>query len=69
MKEFGQTIGSVLHRPHWLPVPSFALKLILGKKSALVLEGQHVIPKMLTESGFTFTFPTLQEALEDLLVK
>lgn len=69
MKEFGQTIGSVLHRPHWMPVPSFALKLVLGKKSALVLEGQHVIPKVLTESGFKFKFPTLQEALEDLLVK
>ena len=35
MKEFGQTIGTVLRRPHWIPVPSFAMKLALGKKSAL----------------------------------
>lgn len=67
MKEFGQTIGSVLHRPHWMPVPSFILKLVLGKKSALVLEGQRVVPKVLTEKGYEFTFPTLPGALEDLL--
>jgi uncharacterized protein len=67
MNEFGKSIGSVLHRPHWLPVPSFAMKMVLGKKSALVLEGQHVIPQVLQENGFEFKFPTLRSALEDLL--
>ena len=33
MKEFGQTIGLVLRRPHWIPAPSFAMKLALGKKA------------------------------------
>ncbi|MFJ7726742.1 TIGR01777 family oxidoreductase [Neobacillus sp. NPDC097160] len=67
MKDFGKTIGSVLRRPHWLPVPSFAMKMVLGQKSALVLEGQHVVPKVLKEEGFEFQFPTLHLALEDLL--
>lgn len=67
MKAFGKTIGSVLHRPHWLPVPSFAMKFVLGKKSALVLEGQHVKPEVLLKNGFEFLFPTLESALEDLL--
>jgi uncharacterized protein len=69
MEEFGRTIGSVLHRPHWLPVPSFAMKLALGKKSTLVLEGQHVRPEVLLREGFEFKYPTLNHALEDLLVK
>jgi len=69
MKDFGKTIGSVLHRPHWLPVPSFSMKIVLGQKSALVLEGQHVIPKLLMEEGFEFKFPSLKSALEDLLIK
>ena len=69
MKDFGKTIGSVLHRPHWLPVPSFAMKMILGQKSTLVLDGQHVVPKVLIEEGFEFMFPSLQFALEDLLTK
>ncbi|NEU32047.1 TIGR01777 family protein [bacterium LRH843] len=67
MNDFGKTIGAVLDRPHWLPVPSFAMKLALGDKSALVLEGQHVIPQALTANGFEFKFPTLESALEDLL--
>jgi uncharacterized protein len=69
MDDFGKSIGSVLHRPHWLPVPSFAMKMVLGQKSALVLEGQHVIPHVLQENGFEFKFPTLRSALEDLLQK
>ncbi|MFJ5761025.1 TIGR01777 family oxidoreductase [Neobacillus sp. NPDC093182] len=66
MNDFGKTIGSVLHRPHWIPVPSFAMKLVLGQKSALVLEGQHVLPRVLQEAGFEFMFPTLRSALEKL---
>jgi uncharacterized protein len=67
MNDFGKAIGSVLHRSHWFPVPSFAMKLALGQKSALVLEGQHVVPQVLLDEGFEFTFPTLKPALEDLL--
>ncbi|WP_342431537.1 TIGR01777 family oxidoreductase [Neobacillus sp. FSL H8-0543] len=67
MKAFGKTIGSVLHRPHWLPVPSFAMKFALGQKSSLVLEGQHVLPKVLMNAGYKFSFPLLDAALEDLL--
>lgn len=67
MKDFGQVIGSVLHRPHWFPVPSLAMKLVLGKKSALVLEGQNVVPQVLMKEGFDFSFPSLESTLEDLL--
>ena len=67
MKDFGQMIGSVLHRPHWFPVPAFVLKLVLGKKSSLVLEGQNVVPEVLLNEGFSFLFPTLDSALKDLL--
>ncbi len=68
MNDFGATIGSVLHRPHWFPVPSFAMKMLLGKKSALVLEGQHVLPKKLLDNGFEFKFTDLESALKNLLV-
>jgi uncharacterized protein len=66
MNDFGKTIGSVLHRPHWIPVPTFAMKMVLGQKSALVLEGQHVLPQVLQQEGFEFMYPTLRSALEDL---
>ncbi|PID24385.1 TIGR01777 family oxidoreductase [Sporosarcina sp. P7] len=67
MNAFGKTIGKVLHRPHWFPVPSFAMKVALGEKSIVVLQGQHVVPKKLLANGFTFTYPSLRPALEDLL--
>ncbi|WP_338471671.1 TIGR01777 family oxidoreductase [Niallia sp. XMNu-256] len=66
MIDFGKEIGTVLHRPHWLPVPTFVMKLVLGQKSTLVLEGQHVEPQVLMQKGFQFTFPTLRQGLEDL---
>jgi uncharacterized protein (TIGR01777 family) len=66
MTEFGKILGEVLHRPHWLPVPSFALKLALGDKSQLVLEGQRVVPDKLLTHGFKFTYPDLQKALKNI---
>ena len=67
MNEFGKRAAAVLHRPHWIPVQGFAMKLLLGKKSKLVLEGQHVQPSVLKKEQFDFLFPTIDLALEDLL--
>ena len=67
MKEFGQTIALVMGRRHWMPVPSFAMRLALGEQSMLVLEGQHVLPTVLETHNFEFKFPHLKEALENLL--
>jgi len=64
---FGRTLGKVMHRPYWLPVPSFALKILLGEMSAIILTGQRVIPQRLLEMGFQFHYPGLRQALEDLL--
>jgi uncharacterized protein len=66
MKQFGKTLGSVLHRPHWIPAPAFALKLALGEMSKLVLEGQCVLPAKLEAAGFSFRYPELKEALKDI---
>lgn len=69
MKAFGQTISSIIHRPHWFPVPAFVLKLALGEMSMLVVEGQRVLPTKLVDEQFSFSFPTLQQALLNILKK
>lgn len=69
MKEFGKTLAEVLKRPHWMPTPDFALRTVLGEKSILVLEGQKVLPERLEKEGFTFQFPTLERALEQIFTK
>lgn len=66
MKQFGKTIGEVLHRPHYFPIPSIVLKTALGEKSILVLEGQYVIPEKLLSAGFEFKYPSLKNAILDL---
>ncbi|MCA1055621.1 TIGR01777 family oxidoreductase [Rossellomorea aquimaris] len=66
MKDFGIVLGKVLGRPHWMPVPPFALKIAMGEMSQLVLEGQKVLPSVLLEHGFQFTYPELQGALENI---
>jgi uncharacterized protein len=65
--EFGRALSRVIRRPNWLPVPSFAMKLLLGEMSALVLEGQFMLPKRLLELGYGFRFEKVEPALTDLL--
>ncbi|MFA6015713.1 MAG: TIGR01777 family oxidoreductase [Gallionellaceae bacterium] len=65
--EFTQTLAQVLHRPAFFVAPSFALKLAMGERASLLLEGQRVLPKRLESSGFHFAFPTLKHALKNLL--
>jgi uncharacterized protein len=67
MKEFGQVTGDVMHRPHWLPAPSIAFKLLFGEMSMLILKGQQVLPEKALDAGYTFKYPHLKGALHDLL--
>jgi uncharacterized protein len=68
MSDFGKTLAQVLHRPHWLPVPSFALRLLLGEMSTLVVDGQRVLPKKLLDHGFDFQYPDLKKALTNIFL-
>jgi len=67
MSELCQTIGDVLNRPSWLPVPSFAIEVLLGEGAQVVLEGQQVLPKRTTSYGFNYQYPTVKEALSEIL--
>jgi uncharacterized protein len=69
MDQFGKTLASVLQKPHWMPVPSFMLKMLLGEMSILVLEGQQVRPEKLLSAGYVFRFQNLKEALKDIFGK
>lgn len=68
MEEFCCTLGQVLARPSWLPVPAPALELLLGEAAQVVLTGQKVIPQAALQLGFTFQYPHLKEALRQLLI-
>ncbi|KRP61096.1 TIGR01777 family oxidoreductase [Pseudomonas orientalis] len=65
-REFARTLGQVLHRPAFMPMPAFALKVGLGELSGLLLGGQKAVPERLLAAGFTFQFTELRAALDDL---
>ncbi|MEH1870904.1 thylakoid membrane protein ThyD [Nostoc sp.] len=67
MADLSQTLGQVMNRPSWLPVPGFAIEALLGDGAIVVLEGQQVIPKRTVETGFEYKYPNLQSALRQIL--
>jgi uncharacterized protein len=65
-QEFTAAMARALHRPALFPVPGIALKAVLGGFSTEILGSKKVLPTALTESGFTFDYPHILNALEEL---
>ncbi len=65
--QFTQTLAHSLHRPVFFAAPGIALKWAMGARSALLLEGQRVLPKNIEAAGYSFIFSDLEGALKDLL--
>ena len=68
-KEFAQTLGRVMGRPSFIPVPEFAFRTMFGEVATVVVDGQRVIPKHLQELGYPFKFPELEPAIRNILEK
>ena len=68
-RELARELGRALSRPSFIPTPGFALRVLLGEFGSVLLKGQRAVPARLLEYGFAFTFPTLPEALRDLVGK
>lgn len=66
-EEFTHALARAVHRPAALPVPAFALKMMLGEGATILLEGQRVLPKRLLDDGFAFRFQTFEEAIADIV--
>ena len=65
--QFSILAAQQLKKHPLLNMPAFVFKCMLGEQSQLVLNGQYVKPQALTEAGFSFKYPTLKEALANLL--
>jgi hypothetical protein len=65
-EEFTKTLGDVLYRPTFIPLPEFAVSMLLGEMGdALLLASTRVLPKRLEDAGFEFKHPELKSALEN----
>ena len=67
--EFTRTLAGQLHRPAALPAPAIALETAFGEMARLLLTGADMRPRRLLDAGFEFRYPTLEEALAEILAR
>lgn len=65
--DFTRALAAAVHRPAVFPAPAFALRLLFGEMSGILLASQRVAPQAAQAAGFPFRFPALPAALEDIL--
>ena len=69
-RDFTRALGRALHRPAFMPVPAFALKLLFGEMAeGTVLPSQRALPARALAEGFAFHYPRLGEALAHSLTR
>ena len=67
-QEFSRTLAKTLSRPHFLPaVPAWALQIAFGEAAHALLASHRILPKRTLDSGFAFSYPTLEQAMHQLL--
>ena len=66
MKEFCTALGKSMNRPSWFPVPEFVLRMTLGELETMLTTGQRVHPLQALEAGFSYSYATLQAALDSI---
>jgi len=62
-QNFVDAFAGALGRPAFFPLPEFVWDLVFGaERAVMITKGQKVVPRRTLESGFSFRFPTIQEA-------
>lgn len=69
MNYFAKTLGSVLGRPSFFPVPYIALRAAVGESAQAIVASARVTPAKALQTGYKFQFPELEPALRDILTK
>jgi NAD dependent epimerase/dehydratase family enzyme len=64
--QFFHEVGKALHRPTWLPVPEWVLRPVLRDFATALCQGPQVTPKKLQENCFTWKYPELTDALQNI---
>ena len=66
-REFTNALAEAVHRPAILPVPAFALKLMFGEMSEILLGSQRAVPDAAQRAGFVFEHPDIFAALAEIV--
>lgn len=69
-REMSETIAQVLHKPFIpFPAPAFILKTVMGEMATMLLMSNNCSSEKITKTGFTFQYPSLKVALENIYRK
>jgi len=69
-RQFARALGRAMGRPSLLPVPAFALRLMLGELAdTALLSGQRVLPAAALAAGFSFRYPDVDSALRAIYTR
>jgi uncharacterized protein (TIGR01777 family) len=66
-RDFSKALGRALHRPSFFPTPGFLLRLGLGEVAGVIVTGQRVLPRRPLALGYSFKYPTVDAALQQIL--
>ncbi len=70
MKKFAKLLGKVIHRPSFMPIPGFVMKMLYGQMAKeTMLEGTRALPKKLIDHEFEFIFTDVSLAMKNLVSK
>ena len=64
--EFTKAAGRAAHRPAFFPAPAFALRLMLGDLSHLMLDSQRIIPKRFEGLSFPYQYRNAGAAMTEV---
>jgi uncharacterized protein (TIGR01777 family) len=65
-REFTRALAEAVHRPAVFPVPAFALRMMFGEMSQVLLASQRAIPDAAQRAGFVFRHPDIYAALAQI---
>jgi uncharacterized protein len=65
--DFVRSMARVLRRPARFPAPAWLVRLFLGEQSVLLLGSRRVAPARAIELGYQFEFPTIDNAIDNVL--
>lgn len=68
-RDFARTLGRVVGKRAWLPIPQVGIRSQLGVVSAILTNGRRVVPNKAQQLGYQFQYPQLEQAMRHLLTE
>jgi hypothetical protein len=65
--EFSDALAAALHKPRFLRAPAPIIRIALGELAGQLVGDMYAIPKRLTDSGFVFSDPTVNDVVASAL--